>query len=167
MSFGPAYEGRLRSRRTLAAVAVLVAMASVASVAIAGTWSTRQRIAITARAGINGFVLTPLEVGEIRRDAGTTTWCCSTQRFRMRDGQKVDIDNRLSTLSGRRGTLVLWWRVEWIDAGNGYTVGTSTWRVVRGSGAYQGISGGGRGAASWLPRGPVTFRAEGFLRTGT
>lgn len=151
-------------------LAVMVAMATTAtlpSTAGGDPATTRQRIAITAKAGINGFVLTPLKAGEIRRDSGTTTWCCSTQRFRMRDGQKVDIDNRLSTMTGRRGTLVLRWRVEWIDAGNGYTVGTGTWRVVRGNGAYQGISGGGRGAASWLPRGPVTFRAEGFLRAGT
>ncbi len=31
---------------------------------------------------------------------------------------------------------------------------------------YDGISGSGRGAASWLRGAPVTFRAEGFLRSG-
>jgi hypothetical protein len=42
----------------------------------------------------------------------------------------------------------------------------ATWRVVRGSGVCEGTFGSGRGAASWLPRGPVTFGADSFLRSG-
>ena len=66
---------------------------------------------------------------------------------------------------GFNALSVIRWRIEWLDASNGYTVGASTWRVVRGTGAYADISGSGRRAASWLPRGPVSFRAEGYLHS--
>jgi hypothetical protein len=54
-------------------------------------------------------------------------------------------------------------RIEWVDAGNGYTVGTGTWTIVRGTGAYAHVTGGGRSAYSWLPRGFISARAEGFV----
>ena len=155
----------MRSHRASAAIAVFSTLA-LASSANAASAPTTQRISITAKAGINGFVLRPFEAGALAPDSGTATWCCWGQRLLIRDGQRVEINNPLATLTGKRGTLVLRWRIEWLDAGNGYTIGTGIWKVVRGNGAYQGISGRGRGAASWLPRGPVTFRAEGFLRPG-
>src|SRR5918994_1256505 len=46
-------------------------------------------------------------------------------------------------------------------------VGTGTWKVVRGTGRYADITGGGRQGNMWLKhaRGPWTGRAEGFLRS--
>jgi hypothetical protein len=155
----------MRSYRALAATVALSALGLI-SPAVAASAPTKQRIAITARAGINGFVLQPMGAGKLAPDSGTAEWCCWSRRLLTRDGQRVEVNNPVATLTGKRGTLVLRWRIEWLDAGNGYTIGASTWKVVRGTGVYDGISGSGRGAASWLPRGPVTFRAEGFLRSG-
>ena len=71
----------------------------------------------------------------------------------MRDGQSIDINDPLLTLTGKRGTLVARNRVEWIDVPDGYAVFTGTWKVVRGTGDYAGLSGGGRGAGVGLPNG--------------
>src|SRR5262245_48912719 len=135
----------MRTHRALAAITVLSALV-FASSASADAAASKQRIAITAKAGINRFVLRPFEAGALAPDSGTATWCCWGQRVVVRQGQRIEINNPLATLTGKRGTLVLRWRIEWLDAGNGYTVGTSTWKVVRGDGAYKGISGSGRGA---------------------
>jgi hypothetical protein len=69
----------------------------------------------------------------------------------------------VSTLRGKRGSLVMRYHSEYVDAGNGYHVGTGTWKVVRGSGQYAGIAGGGRSGDVWLERGPWSSRNEGFL----
>jgi hypothetical protein len=84
----------------------------------------------------------------------------------IRDGQRAEVNDPLVTLVGKRGTLVIRFRIEWLDAGNGYVIGPGTWKVVRGTGAYKGVTGGGRSASSWLPSGPVSYRADGFLKGG-
>jgi len=52
---------------------------------------------------------------------------------------------------------------EYVDAGNRYHVGTDTWQVVRETGQYAQITGGGRGGRVFLDRGPWSSRAEGIL----
>jgi hypothetical protein len=52
---------------------------------------------------------------------------------------------------------------EYLDAGNGYHVGTGTWKVVRGTGQYAQITGGGRSGTVTLDRGPWSSRLEGVL----
>ena len=37
-------------------------------------------------------------------------------------------------------------RIEWIDIPDGWAVFTGTWKVIRGTGDYAGLVGGGRGA---------------------
>lgn len=146
----------------LAAVAVLAAAAvTLTAVAAAGPIAAKQRIAIQSKA--DGFVLTPLTSGALERDTGTVTFCCWSERVVMRDGQKVEINDPLMTLTGKRGTLVTRNRVEWIDIGNGYAVGTLTWKVVRGTGDYTRLAGGGRGAVVALPNGAGKWRREGLL----
>jgi hypothetical protein len=143
---------------------VVVAAALTFASAANGTFTTsRQRVAITAKAGVDHFTLTTLTPGALGTDSGSVDYCCYTARQLVRDGQNVLVNDPRETLTGKRGTLVLRLRIEWLDAGNGYTVGVSTWKVVGGTGAYKNVSGGGRGASSWLPRGPVSFRADGFL----
>ena len=39
------------------------------------------------------FVLTPLTPGAIKRDTGTASFCCWSQRHIMRDGQAIDIND--------------------------------------------------------------------------
>jgi hypothetical protein len=146
-----------------AALVVLAAALTFVSAADGTSTATKQRVAITAKAGVDRFTLTPLRPGALGTDSGGVDWCCWSQRFLVRDGQSVEVNDPRATFTGKRGTLVLRFRIEWFDAGNGYTIGVSTWRVVRGTGAYKDVTGSGRGGSSWLPRGPVSFRAEGFL----
>ena len=107
-----------------------------------------------------------MRAGALKRDSGSTGVGGSlpTARVAIRDGQTVAIyDPIIEKLEGKRGTLVLRSRIEYVDAGNGYHVGTGTWKVVRGTGQYAQITGGGRSGTVWLDRGPWSFRSEGLL----
>ena len=81
----------------------------------------------------------------------------------MRDGQKVTIYNgAVTTFTGRRGTLTIRDRNEWVDVGNNDQIGISSWKVVRGTGQYAGVVGKGRGGHAGLGS-PWYARYEGFL----
>jgi hypothetical protein len=128
-----------------AAAAAFVAAAIVAGSATADQTSAQQRIAITSPNGnANLFVLTPLTPGPIVRDSGTATWCCMTQRFIQRDGQSIEIDNPLKTFNGKHGTFVWRAQIDWVQLDNGDSVGTGTWKIVGGTGAYNHLEGHGR-----------------------
>ena len=146
-----------------ATLVVLAAALTFVAAADGTSTASKQRVAIISKAGVGGFTLTPVTPGALRTDSGRVDYCCFSAKSLVRDGQSVLINDPLETFKGKRGTLVLRLRIEWLDAGNSYTIGVSTWRVVSGTGAYKGVTGGGRGASSWLPRGPVSFRADGFL----
>jgi hypothetical protein len=110
------------------------------------------------------FVLSPLSHGAIARDSGTVSWCCWTRKYVTRDGQTAEINDPHATFTGAKGSFEVRFRIAWLDAGLGYGVGTSTWKFVRGTGAYAGLVGGGRGAQLWIPPDhPASFRALGFL----
>jgi hypothetical protein len=81
-----------------------------------------------------------------------------------RDGQRIEVNDPLDTLVGKHGTLVLRTRIEWVNAGNDYTVGTGTWKVVRGTGVYEHIKGSGRQAGLWNANEVLSWRLEGYLR---
>lgn len=122
----------------------------------------RLRVAIQEK-GQASFVLTPLTVGAIKRDTGSASFCCWTERHIMRDGQAIDINDPEMTLTLKRGTLVVRNRIEFVDIPDGWAVFTGTWKVIRGTGDYAGLSGGGRRAGVMLPNGSVNSRFEGFL----
>jgi hypothetical protein len=154
--------------------AVLVAFAAavtLTSIAAASPYAAKQRVAIMTKGVANAsspaaFVLTPLQAGALKRDSGSTgvEGSLPSERVAMRDGQRVAIyDPIVEKLDGKRGTLVLRSRIEYVDAGNGYHVGTGTWKVVRGTGQYARITGGGRRGDVYLDRGPWSGRNEGFL----
>jgi hypothetical protein len=126
--------------------------------------ATKQRIAITGKGGGHTFVLKPLTGGELSRDSGTFSDCCWSERVIVRDGQKIEINDPIATYTGRGGTLVVRYRVGWVNAGNGYIVGTGTWKIVRGTGVYKGIIGGGRSAGAWIRDRFIGARAEGWVR---
>lgn len=126
--------------------------------------ATKQRIAITGRGDSHTFLLTPLTRGELRRDSGTFSDCCWSKRVVVRDGQKIEINDPLATYAGGRGTLVVRYRIEWVNAGSGYIVGTGTWKIVQGTGVYKGITGGGRSGGAWIGNTFVSARAEGRVR---
>ena len=154
--------------------AVFVAFAAaltLTSIAAAGPDAAKQRVAIVTKGVANdssraAFVLTPLQAGVLKRDSGSTgvEGSLPPERVVKRDGQRVAIyDPIVEKLQGKRGTLVLRSRIEYVDAGNGYHVGTGTWRVVRGTGQYARITGGGRRGDVYLDRGPWSGRNEGFF----
>ena len=150
-----------------ALLAVLVAAVTLTSVAAAGPDAAKQRVAIISQAAktteVAPFVLTPLQAGPLKRDSGTMTSALPAERVVMRSGQRVSIYEGVVTLKGKRGTLVVRYRNEYVEGGNGYHVGIGTWKVVRGTGQYARITGGGRSGNVWLDRGPWSSRNEGFL----
>jgi hypothetical protein len=150
--------------------AVLVAIAaavSLNSVAAAGPEAARQQVEITAKGDANPahplkFALTPLGAGALKPDSGKETAVVANQRTVTRDGQTANIVTWISTCKGKRGSFVMRVRIEHVDAGNGFHIGTGTWRFVRGTGAYAGITGGGRVALAF-DRGSLSERRDGFL----
>jgi hypothetical protein len=154
-------------RLSLCVVALATAVA-VASAALAGREAAKQRVAITAKGPANPtscctFVLEPLQAGVLKYDSGTETGSVASERVVIRDGQEVRIVNWISTFKGRRGTFVLRVRIEHLDAGNGFHIGTGTWAFVRGTGRYARLGGGGRVANAWVEGAALSERREGFL----
>ena len=160
--------------RQLAALVVLAAMTvTLTSVAAAGPGSTKQRVAIDVKILPRGtFVLTPLQPGALKRDSGTLSgnWQSNPGRDVMRDGQKVTIfAGGVWTLTGKQGTFTIRERNEWVDVGSDVngdafpdSVAVGTWKVVRGTGQYAKLAGGGRSGHMGL--GQVwTARHEGIL----
>jgi hypothetical protein len=71
-----------------------------------------------------------------------------------RQGQEISIYDMTFTYNGKLGTLTIRERSEWVDVSNENArgvdyrpaVAVGTWKVVRGTGQYAGIAGGGRSA---------------------
>jgi hypothetical protein len=152
--------------------AILVALAAalmLTSGAAARPDAAKQRVIITTQAAqttlVSPFVLTPLQAGVIKRDSGKLiAGSNDTDRVVMREGQEVTIVDDVSTFKGKRGSFVTRYHAEWIDAGNGYSVSFGTWKVVRGTGQYAKITGGGHGASVWSERTDAwSSHLEGFL----
>lgn len=150
--------------------AVLVALAiavTLTSAAAAVPEAANQRVAIVMTDLPDGrFVVTPLQPGLVKPDSGSTSVSLSGPNVVMRDGQQIEIWKNTWTLVGKRGSMTVRERVEWIDAGGPY-IGTGTWKLARGTGAYARIAAGGRSASAGLNRanGDWFVRYEG-LYTG-
>lgn len=149
--------------RKLIAVAALAAAAVIlTAVAAAGPVSAKQRVSIDVR-GSSPFVLTPLTSGAVKPDSGTATFCCWSQLHVVRDGQVLDLNNPQMTLTGKQGTIVARNRIVWLDIPDGAAVYTGTWKVVRATGAYAGLTGGGLAAGVSRASGYTKARFTGFL----
>ena len=162
----------MKARLTI--LAALAAAVTLAAVAAAGQEGAKQRVAINMKIYPQGtFVLTPLQAGSLTRDSGriNSNWLTIPGRDVMRDGQKVTIyDGAVTKLSGKRGTLTIRDRNEWVDLGQDSNrdgesdgIGITTWKVVRGTGQYAGLVGTGRGGHVGLGS-PWYARFEGVLR---
>jgi hypothetical protein len=151
--------------RLSAVAALIVAAAFVATgMASAGRTAAHQRIAIVnPRGNSDAFALIPLTSGQIKRDSGTATACCWTGRLRQRDGQSIEIDNPLRTFESKRGTFAWRAHITWVDPGSGYQVGTGTWKIVHGTGAYAHLEGHGRIVLVSDANGQGAGRAEGLM----
>ena len=148
----------------MAALAVLTAAAAavtVAAVAAAGPVAAPQRIAILEHN--DSFVLTPLTAGAIKRDSGTRISCCWTRRFIKRDGMSIEVNDPQLLFTGAHGTFVFHNRIEWGDLPDGWFVFTGSWKFVRGTGVYAGLSGRGRVAGVSISESDGKARLWGVL----
>jgi hypothetical protein len=151
--------------------AILVALAGafmLTSVAAAGPDAAKQRVVINMKILPQGkFVLTPLNTGVLTGDWGTIrgNWESVPGRNVMRAGQKVTIFNVFWTFTGKQGKLTIRERTEWVAVELGEdSVALGTWKVVRGTGQYAGITGSGGSGHAGLGR-PWYARYEGFLNS--
>ncbi len=154
--------------KKLTAIAVSAATAAtLAAVAMAGPGSTKQQIGIQLKGGAGNttttFVLAPLTPGSIQRDSGAVDFCCWSTRQIVRNGLALTINDPQMTLTGKRGTLIARNQIEWVDLPDGWSSFTGTWKVIRGTGAYAGLVGGGREAAVSQPNGYERAQFAGFL----
>jgi len=149
------------------ALLVALAAAALASLAAAGPGVAKQRVSFAIRGdtGPNGtFVLTPLQAGALKRDSGSAAVAITGPRVVVLDGQKIEKYASTWTFTGKRGTLTTRERLDWIDTGDSF-IGVGTWKVVRGTGKYAGVTGKGRSAhvghnhgnGAWI------IRHDGFL----
>ena len=152
---------------TLATAVVVVV--TLTSVATAGPEAAKQRVAISMRGlGDGTFVLIPLQSGTLKRDSGTVTVVFNDPTILMRDGQRIDIFRNTYTVTGKRGTMSIRERTEFVNVSNekvpGFAftpgVGIGTWKVVGGTGAYAKVIGGGRSGHQGHP---WLVQQEGFL----
>ena len=160
----------MKIRSAALAALVVLATAVAPSSAAAADSVAKQRVEITAKGVANPsssakFVLTPLSPGRLAPDSGIEASVVANQRSVTRDGQAAEIVTWVTTCTGKRGSFVLRVRIEHVEAGNGFHIGTGTWKFVGGTGVYAGIAGGGRVANAWVDRGSraLSERRDGFL----
>jgi hypothetical protein len=159
------------SRTWMPVAAALGCMLLVPAAAPGGIDAKRQRIAIEVKLPLNApkgtFALFTLTSGSLDVDKGSTAFTSGpTPVFmgRIIDGQRVDRFRGTTTLTSRRGTLVLRLQQDFVSAGNDYQVATGTWSIVSGMGEYARLAGGGRSALVRPAAGRFGFAShEGFV----
>lgn len=159
----------MKIRQAMLALVVLAVGVTLTSVAAAGPEAAKQRVAIDMEGG-QSFTLYPLQPGALKRDSGPSTADPQSGRSFMRQGQQVSIYNITYTLSGKQGNVTIQERNEWVDVsqknarGFDYRPGVAigTWKVVRGTGVYAKVVGGGRTAHAGMGK-QWFIRLEGYL----
>jgi hypothetical protein len=143
----------------LVALVVLVATVVFTSIAAAAPEAGSQRVAIASKLYPQGtFVFTPLTPGALKRDSG---------KVAIEDAGHSVVD---FTFKGKRGTLTIRETQDWVDVANEKIQGVipavsiGPWKVLRGTGQYAKVTGGGRSGEAGL--GSVWYaRQEGVLKT--
>jgi hypothetical protein len=153
----------------LALTAIAVGALIPASAISAAESAKKQRVMLVQKHRFgdpNGtFVFYALSPGPLGFDSGRLTLAGAERPHLVRDGQRIAVYLAVERLIGKHGTFDLRWRVEFAGAGEGSTVGTGTWSLVRGTGAYAGATGGGRLATVVMtPRGFTSAQFEGLLQ---
>jgi len=139
--------------------------------ALAGSDATvarKQRIAIhmviMSKNDTGTFTLSPLTPGPLEADMGAVAIPGAAFGTEMRNGMKVMNVLRGQALKGRQGTFALPVRLDENEMQNGVRVEVGTWKIVEGTGAYSGVSGGGRYVSVRMPNGRQYVRQEGWVR---
>ena len=163
---------RQRNLSVLALTALAVAAMILPSAVSAGSVATGQRIMLVQKhrfGSPNGtFVLYALTEGPLQLDSGTYMLGAVEKPHILRKGQSIAVYKAIETLTGKQGTFAIRWRAELVGAGEGSIVGTGSWSLIRGTGAYAGASGSGRFAVVVMtPRGLTSSQFEGFVRVLT
>jgi hypothetical protein len=155
--------------KLLAAAVLLVAATALTGAALARPVSANERVLISLMPNSSDFRLVPLGKGALASDGGTMTSCCWSRHFFQRDGESIEVDNPLVTFTGKHGSFTWLAEISFVDSGNGYTVGTGTWNIVRGSGVYQHLTGHGRIALiqSGGSDNGLTMQSEGLFDLGS
>lgn len=152
-------------RRTIGLLALgLAAALTLAGLSAAGPAAKKQRVVVNQleKPGRGTFKLEP-DPGPIATDKGTYTWKVTKHTFGAHDGQKFERYVSTVTFVGQNGTLVVREDDFIVEAAVGKKVATGTWKVLRGTEAYAGVTGGGRQAAILGVLDPSPWRYEGFL----
>lgn len=167
------------ARRTvvlgLGPLAALAALGAASATPVSSASSVRavelQRVAIEQRMRLGGhggtFTLHPLTAGALERDSGRFGHEDGSRTVAIRGGQGVARYELRTDFTGARGRLVVYQRLELVAAGNGYLVGTGTWSIIHGTGAYAEMAGGGYQGAVMTPGGVTLSQGEGFVRAAS
>lgn len=149
-------------RAVLIVVAVAVTLVAAAS---GGSFAAKQRMAIDGKfspsTGSGTFKIVPLTSGALKADSGAFTGTGTISKAVIRGGQTVTVIVGTDSYVGAKGTLNVSQRLVSVAAGRNHNVVTGAWKVVSGTGAYEGYEGGGTFAAAQIPSGPLLFREEG------
>jgi hypothetical protein len=155
----------VHGRHVLVTAVFLAAALTLAMVAAASPVAKRQQVVVNQKEGKGKgtFALVPLNPGSLSGDAGTYTWVISSKKAGTADGQGFVRYDSVVTYEGDQGTFVVREVATLVAVAIGAKVGTGTWNVLRGTGVYEGVRGGGRLAAVTGIVTPDLWRYEGFL----
>lgn len=159
----------MRLMQALLAVALGTALVA-GGTALAGSGGTavrKQRIAIdwvTNKNDKGTFTLSPLTPGPLGADEGTVASLGFGGGTTLRNGMKVWSEATGRDLKSRKGTLELRVQLDENEMQNGVKLQVGTWKIVEGSGAYSGVSGGGRYVSVRMLDGRQLVRQEGWVR---
>ena len=162
----PVTKRNAASRPAAVVLLLLLVAATLTLVSVAGARpvAAKQRVVIQWK-GPSGFLLTPMTGGALKSDAGAASFCCWHSGTVVRNGLKTGTGDPRMTLVGQHGTLTATNQMEFLGLRGGYEIFTGTWKAVRGTGDYAGLSGGGRVAGITFPNGVTKWQREGFLGT--
>jgi hypothetical protein len=138
----------------------MVLGAAITAAASARSGSAAQRVSIQQKG--KSFILRS-PTSTIRADRGAFAACCWGSRYVVRAGRRLEVTNPRLTFTGVNGTLNLQTRIEWVGISDGWGVFAGTWKVLRGSEAYAGLSGEGRVSGVMTASGYVRAHFFGFL----
>ena len=158
----------MRAARASTATTLIAVVVAATVVAVAAGGSTTAKLRVTFDGTSSGpqgkFKLFP--AGALRGDSGTViSGQLPTPGRMILKGQDVQTFTNTDTYKGAHGDLTVSVSAQQVAAPP-YNIYTGTWKLISGTGAYEGYKGGGPFAAVEAPTGKVSFREQGYLTKG-